>query len=55
MNRTRVHHPQLPFPDEERREPLPPPVQEQCRELLCQMLRRVVAAERPSKEGADHE
>ena len=55
MRQPRVHHPPLPFPDEVRRERLPQPAEEQCRQLLSQILREVVAAEQQAKEDADDE
>lgn len=55
MSRTRVHHPPLLFPDEARREQLPEPVQEQCQQLLSQMLREVAVAEWEAKEDEEHE
>jgi hypothetical protein len=55
MSRTGRYHPQLLFPDEARREQLPQPVREQCRQLLSLMLREVVVAEWQAKEDAEHE
>ncbi len=55
MSRTRGYQPPLLFPDEARRERLPEPIQEQCRQLLSQMLQEVVVAERQAKEDATHE
>jgi hypothetical protein len=55
MSHRREPHPPLPFPEDVRRERLPEPAQEQCQQLLSQMLREVVVAERPSREDADHE
>ena len=55
MSRTRGYQPLLLFPDGVRREQLPGPVQEQCRQLLSQMLREVIVAERQGKEDEEHE
>ena len=55
MRQPRVHHPPLPFPDEVRRERVPQPAEDQCRQLLSQLLREVVVAERQAKEGTDDE
>lgn len=54
MSHPRVRHPQLAFPEEVRKERLAEPEQEQCQQLLSQMLREVVAAELQREEG-DHE
>ncbi|HSV99041.1 MAG TPA: hypothetical protein VLI39_02645 [Sedimentisphaerales bacterium] len=55
MNRPKVYHPPLPFPEEVRSERLPEPVQKQCQQLLSQMLREVAVAKPQIKEGLAHE
>jgi hypothetical protein len=54
MSHRRVHHPQLVFPEEVRTDRLAEPQQEQCQQLLSQMLQEVIAAECQEEED-DHE